>query len=129
MQQREVSAPPKKPKTNSGLGSLAAGVLGAVVATGAGLDEDEALGVGQDAADTVRTGAPTTRSTAAAIDRTRAAQEAALAAEQGAVTDTQRAIEEKLRQQEETRQRERLRQQQEARHGSWRASRPQTPRC
>ena len=122
----------KPPKSRSGFGAIAAGVLGAVVASEAGLNDDEALGVGQDAADTVRTGTPTSRSTTAAMDRTRVAEEAAalreqiqrdmeqavidalaardaLAAEPGAAPDTQQEVEEKLRQQE------RQRQQQEAR--------------
>ncbi len=67
-----------KPKTKSGLGALVAGVTGAVIATGAGLNEEEALGVAQDAANTVLTGTPTLNATEAAVDRTRALQEAAL---------------------------------------------------
>ena len=68
----------RKRKTKSGLGALAAGVTGAVIATGAGLNEDESLAVGQDAANTVLTGTPTLDATEAAVDRTRARQEAAL---------------------------------------------------
>ena len=118
-----------KPKTKSGFGALAAGVLGAVVASEAGLNDDEALSVGQDAADTVRTGTPTTRSTTAAMDRTRAAEEAAalreqiqrdmeqavidaLAADADAAHDTQQEVEEEQRQQEVE---EKLRQQRTAR--------------
>ena len=52
---------PKKRKTKSGLGALATGVLSATVANAAGLDEEAALAVGQDLADSVKTGQPTNR--------------------------------------------------------------------
>ena len=88
-----------KPKTKSGFGALAAGVLGAVVASEAGLNDDEALGVGQDAADTVRTGTPTTRSSTAAMERTRARQQAILrdaALAEATAAATARAVSDEL---------------------------------
>ncbi len=90
---------PKKPKTKSGLGALAAGLFGAVAATGAGLNEDEALAVGQDAADTVLTGTPTVNATSAAVDRTRAREEAVLrdaALAEATATATARAVSDEL---------------------------------
>ena len=53
----------RKRGSKSGLGALVSGVVGATVANAAGLDEEQALAVGQDVADTVRTGQGTNRAT------------------------------------------------------------------
>ena len=79
----------EKPKTKSGLGALAAGVVGATVGNAAGLDEQQALALGQDLATTVHSGQPTNSAMTRLVDQRVAEQRLAqqIAAQNAALVD------------------------------------------
>ena len=79
----------EKTKTKSGLGALAAGVVGATVGNAAGLDEQEALALGQDLATTVHTGQPTNSAMMQVVRQREAEQRLAqqIAAQNAALVD------------------------------------------
>ena len=79
----------EKPKTKSGFGALAAGVVGATVGNAAGLDEQQELALRQDLATTVHSGQPTNSAMTQLADQRVAEQRVAqqIAAQNTALVD------------------------------------------